>query len=322
MRFLSLFLLLNTLFANSHAISYEGGARFGDRVLGYFQARYLSYSTGIPFLYRPFPYSDYVTIHYQAKPYHPYANQYRNIFHICSAATLAEFFCKIRDPKTAPTLFIVDYFPIDLDEWDIDTSRSVAFDIPWDNSELKHYLQQSLSPRIAIPDFTEPDRLNVAVHVRTLSGDDTADTVFAIFPLKFPTSDYHKRQIQRVYEWNFEGPMRVFLFSDSSEPQKLIEDFRSAFVGKNITFGIQLLERADLNNVVQDFFAMQKFDVLIATQSNFSFMASKLASFDMVIYPIRAKGRYPQPSRIDRIQLITRPSSWFPYAINTTLKES
>ncbi len=33
---------------------------------------------------------------------------------------------------------------------------------------------------------------------------------------------------------------------------------------------------------------MQKFDVLITTQSNFSMMASRLADFDMIISPVHA----------------------------------
>ena len=319
-------ILLNTGFTSNwipanHAISYEGGSRFGDRVLGYFQARYLSFATGIDFLYRPFPYSQYVTIDYQAKPYDQCARQYRHVFHIRSAETLFEFFCKVRNPETPPTLFIVDYFPTELGEWDIDQSRSVAFDIPWEDSNFKNYLKQTLSPRIPIPDFRQPGCLNVATHVRTLSGDDTAETVLGVFPLKFPPLDYQKNQIKRVYEWNLRQPMHVFIFSDSKNPIQLVEDFRQTFNGYNISFNIQIVERPDLNNVIQDFFAMQKFDVLIATQSNFSLMAAHMGSFDMTIIPIRAQGRYPQPSRIDRVQLITKESSWFPYTINTILKD-
>jgi hypothetical protein len=107
-----------------HAITYEGGARFGDRVLGYFQARYLSHSTGIPFIYRPFPYSEYVNIAFEARPYFPFAVRYRFIFHIRSAQTLSEFFCKIRDPNTPLTLFILEYAPADLGEWDVDLTKS------------------------------------------------------------------------------------------------------------------------------------------------------------------------------------------------------
>lgn len=304
-----------------HGISYENGDRFGDRVLGYAQARYLSYVTGLQFFHRPFNYSEHLTIDYEALPYDKHSNKY-SISSINSAESLADFFCKIRDPQTPPTMFVVDYFPSELGEWEIDPERSVAFDIPWHDPEFKSFLNKSLSPRIPIPDFREPGRLNVATHVRTMSGYDSPWGSLARFPLKLPTSDYHKRQIKRVYQWNLQRPMHVFLFSDSGKPAELLEEFRNSFHEYDITFSIQILEKPDLNNVVQDFFGMQQFDVLIATQSNFSMMASRLGSFDMIIYPIHAEGRYPEPSTIDRIQLVTKPSSWFPYAINTILKDN
>lgn len=308
------------LIQSRHGISYENGGRFGDRVLGYAQARYLSYSTGLQFFHRPFAYSEHLTLEFEALPYDQYSNEYPDKFYINSAESLTEFFCKIRDPKVSPTLFIVDYFPSDISEWDTDHNRSVAFDIPWDDQEFKSYLIQTLTPRVAIPNFRQPDRLNVATHVRTLSGGDTPDGSFACFPLKHPNSEYHKRQIKRVYELNLNRPMHVFLFSDTDQPLELVQQFRDYFREYDITFNIQILERPDMNNVIQDFFAMQQFDVLIATRSNFSMMAARLAFLDMLIYPIHAEGRYPFPSSIDRIQIITKPSAWFPFSINVILK--
>src|SRR5690348_8719112 len=79
-----------------HAISYEGGDRFGDRLLIYAQARYLSYMTAVPFLYRPFIYSDRLSIEWEARPFDQYASQYTHVFHITSNQTLTEFFAKIR----------------------------------------------------------------------------------------------------------------------------------------------------------------------------------------------------------------------------------
>ena len=303
-----------------HAISHENGGRFGDRVLGYTNARYLSYSTGIPFLYTTFSYSEHLTIDYDALAADQHSYKYTNKFYINSAESLAEFFCKIRDPKEPPTIFVVDYFPSDLSEWDTDYNRSVAFDIPWNDEEFKSYLKQCLSSRLPIPDFREPGCLNVATHVRTLSGGDTPEGSLAYFPLKHPTSAYHKRQIKRVYEFNMNRPMHVFLFSDTNKPAELLQEFREYFRGYDITFNMQMLEHPDLSNVVQDFFAMQQFDVLIATRSNFSMMAACLGSFDMILYPAHAEGRWPEPSTIDRVQIISKASDWFPYSINQILK--
>lgn len=299
-----------------HAMSYEGGDRFGDRLLVYAQARYLAYVTGLPFLHRPFPYSQYITIDYQSLPLDP---NDRNIFYIRSAESFREFFQKIRDPAMAPTLFIVDYFPTEISEWDKDSSRSLLLHIPWEEKGFSAYLQRALSPRISIPDLTKKDRLNVAVHVRVLSGGDTVESAYIPLPLKFPSLEYHKRQIQIVYEYNLRKPLYVFIFTDSREPLTILEEFKRSF-SEDIAFGIQELENGDTDHVVQDFFAMQKFDVLIATQSNFSMMASRLHAFDMVFYPVHVAGIYPNV-RVDRVQIISRKSAWFPYDLNLIFKE-
>jgi hypothetical protein len=306
--------------ASRHAVSYEGSARFGDRMLGYTQARYVSYVSSVPFLYRPFPYSEHLNIEFQALPFDEHAHKYARTLHIHSERTLLEFFRQIRDPNTPPTLFIVDYFPAEISEWDKDQTRCLLINVPWYEEGFSTYLKNSSTPRVPIPNLRQEGCLNVAVHVRTLSGDDTAETSILVFPMKVTTTGYQKRQIKRVYEWNLGRPMYVFLFSDTKDPTGLLREFENHFQGHSITFGIQLHERADLNHVVQDFFAMHAFDVLIATQSNFSMMSWRLGSFDMVLFPARAAGAYPN-TYIDRVQVISRKSEWFPYALDLILKE-
>lgn len=308
--------------ASSHGISYEYCAgRFGDKILGYAQARYLSYITGLPFLSRPFPNSQYLTIEYQALPFEEQVKHYQRIYHIKSAETFTEFFRQIRDPQTPPTLFMVDYFPSDISEWDWpSTWWTSALVIPWKDENFANYLKKSLEPKMKIPDFTVEGRLNVADHIRFLSGQDGIDSLIS-FPLKHPNFDYHERQIRRVYELNGKKPMHVFLFSDTKTPLMFLEQIRKRFSQEDILFNIQVLENPDINYVIQDFFAMQKFDVLIATQSNFSMMASRLGDFDMVIFPVHAIGEYPH-SQIDRIQLMSKKSNWFPYELNVILREN
>ncbi len=192
--------------------------------------------------------------------------------------------------------------------------------ISWYEEGFHEYLKNSASPRIQIPDLTKKGVLNVADHVRALSGNDTPETSIQFLPLKVPNLDYHKNQIRRVYELNQHRPMHVFLFSDTKKPEALIEEFRNSFIGYDIEFGIQYLENPDTNYAVQDFFAMQKFDVLIATQSNFSMMASRIGTPGMVIFPIRVQGTYPN-AWVDRIQLISKKSEWFPYDLDITVKD-
>ena len=140
------------------------------------------------------------------------------------------------------------------------------------------------------------------------------------YQLKHPFTDYHKRQIEKVYKWNLNRPTYVFLFSDSKKPLELLDEFRDHFKGDKIEFVIQELMAPDLNNTVQDFFAMQKFDVLIATQSNYSMMAALIGSFDMIILPMHVDGDWPN-YRVRQIQMMSRKSCWFPYELNVVLQD-
>ena len=303
-----------------HAITYEGGSRFGDRMLVYAQARYLSYLTSVSFLYRPFIYSNKLNIEHKAKAYEREVGSFGTICRINSYETLEYFFRIIRDPLATPTLFILEYLPIDISEWDTDLERKILFNIPWHDLAFKNYLRASTQPHINIPDFHKEGMLNVAVHVRTLSGGDAPETSFQFLPLKHPTVDYHQNQIKKVYEWNLARPMQVFIFTDSNEPKKILQLFAEKFKDFNIEFNIQELEAADINYAVQDFFAMQKFNVLIATQSSFSMMAARLGNFDMVILPIHVTGKYPN-YKVDRVQVISFGAPWFPYKSDVIFKE-
>lgn len=318
-------LLLNTTahafeFRQRHAISYQGGDRFGDRMLVYAQARYLSYLTSVPFLVRPFIYSDQLTIDEEALPFDQFQNRYVKQVVIQSFASFNEFLKEIDSPITPPTLFILDYLPTDISEWDPNPWMKILFNVPWQEAGFHAYLKKVASCRNSIPNLRKEGVLNVADHVRTLSGTDTPETSIAQLPLKHPNLRYHKNQIRRIYELNKQRPMFVFIFSDTKNPHQLIAEFQQEFRNFNIEFGIQYLDQPDTNFAVQDFFAMQKFDVLIATQSNFSTMASRIGDFDLILTPICMRGVYPN-AQVDRVQLISKKSDWFPYDLNLILRE-
>lgn len=304
-----------------HAITYEGGDRFGDRMLAYAQARHLSYIASVPFLYRPFIYSNQISADCEASPFDTHCNRYSHTVNITSFDTLLQFFCTIDDPKVKPTLFILHYLPSDISEWDTDSSIKLLFHTPWYETGFHAYLQQVASPRIPIPVLRREGVLNVADHVRTLSGNDTAETSSTQLPLKHPNLAYHKTQIHRLHQLNQGRPMYVFLFSDTKQPEALVQEFRKSFYNTNIEFGIQILNNPDTNYAIHDFFAMQQFDALIATQSNFSMMASRIGNFDVIITPIHVLGRYPDV-HVDRVRLLSKRSNWFPYDLDIVIRDS
>lgn len=313
-----------------HAITYNVGAgRFGDKLLGFAHALYISHTTSLPLLFRDFnfhgqfdfPINQQLTFDNKFLHYDAVRSHYQNEYHVNSPQSLTEFLGQIRDTNTPSTIYIIDYLPSFISEWDQNNTFALLYEIPWRDASFHRLFQESVKPNIEIPDFTKKGKLNVAVHVRTHSGDDDPKVVYPGFPLKNTFGlDYYKRQIRKVYDWNQRLPMYVFIFSDTDNPRKVINEFKEEFKGLDIEFNIQELVRPDLNNTIQDFFAMQKFNVIIAIQSNFATMAYKLGDVDMLIMPLRVQGSYPN-FRFDRIQVINKKSSWFPFDLNLICKD-
>lgn len=310
------------LVAEKHAIACDDeGGRFGDKVLYYAQAKYLSHISSVAFLHRPFEYSDYLNIEKDEYSFEQRVKSYKNVVHINSYETLTRFFHLIRDPTTPPTLFILKYSPTDISEWDRrGYDFKLLFHVPWDDDVFMDQLKKSLTPKKQIPDLRMKDMLNVAIHYRTLSGPDTPEVSMQFLPLKHPKLEYHERQIRKVYEWNLARPMNVFIFTDAKNPKDVQSKLIKKFEGYNITFNIQEQDQVDVNYVIEDFFAMQKFDVLIATQSNYSMMASRLGTFDMIITPVHLCGQYPNYT-VDRVQVVSSGASWFPYKFDMIFKD-
>ena len=58
------FLFLAQIINARSAVTYTfSGGRFGDNLLSYSRAKYVASLYGIPLLYIPFPYSDYLMMH-------------------------------------------------------------------------------------------------------------------------------------------------------------------------------------------------------------------------------------------------------------------
>ena len=316
-----LFGLSNVEAYQKHAITHGiDGGRFGDQILSYAQTRYVSFITSVPFLYRSFPHgnSHLLDFSYDARSYDECRSQFNRTLYIKTGGEFLDFFRQIEDPNTPPTLYILNYFTSDISEWEYDVNRMVLlFNIPWRDGDFHEHLLKAIKPKISIPDLTKENVLNVAVHVRIVDYQHDGHD----FALKTPKIDYYKNQIRRVYGLNKGRLTHVFLFSNTEKPLALLQDFQRSFGGENIEFNIQMLSRPALyeDSTVRDFFAMQSFDVLIATMSNFSLMASRLGNVGMVITPVHSVGKFPN-DYIDRIQLVSKKSSWFPYELNIIIK--
>ncbi len=320
--YVMLLLTVATLKPNAVTYNFSGGL-FGDNLLAYSHARWVSYKYNLPLLYRPFKYSDQLELHLL----HPFfefekEEEWKNVI---SFKDMKGKHNNIPIRKNHDDIiYMIPYFP----DCKSDIRGRFHFDIDWHDPEFVAILRKeiaSLQPLSIIE--TPNDRLLVAVHVRTGAGHDkifqirsdesiaqetsansthlkqkekvknqakvkgnmrvVGKSKFADkrFPLKFPPNSFYIEQIKRMSELVDNQPMYVHIFTDSADPETIANLFREHVNNPNIEFGCRSKGNHHNANVLDDFFALTKFDYLIRGESNFSIMAEKIADYKIVIYP-------------------------------------
>lgn len=266
-------------------ITYElSGGRFGDNLLAYCHAKWLSYKYKIPIFYKPFEFSDQLVFHnveFQMK--------FNNInkIHLTN---------KLDINANDSCIYSVPYFSEVKDEHKINP-QWIYFKVDWNDPDFKKHIKNMIYPINLKMDYLKlpKDRTSVAVHIRTGGGYDQLSTnsndtfndyINFVFPLKFPPISFYIEQIKKISELLDNIPLYVYIFTDDANPQLLIEKISQEIQYKNIFFDFRKQGNAHNKNVLEDFFALTKFDCLIRGQSNFSLMASKISDYKIEISPI------------------------------------
>jgi len=268
----------SSMSAITYWIKKEGKwGRFGDHVLTYIKSKYLAYKYKLPFYYFPFEYCDDLMISELEKKLTDDVKKgfkkfvkvsgghkiKRNANHLY-ASTLGSRVGNYRDKKF-----------------------------------LKE-LRKTLAPIEPIEEPNIPEgRISVAVHVRKGGGYDRPLlsrrrwTSYADknFPFKFPPDKYYIDQIKKLYEILNKRPMHVHIFTDDRAPEKIVEKYKKALKITSITFSCREKGNYHNKNVLQDFFAMTRFDCLIRSKSHFSVCADIIGDFAIVISPTHFKWR-------------------------------
>jgi len=259
-----------------------GGGRFGDKLLGYAHAKWISYKYGIPLLYRPFPYSDQLLLHSIEERYKSsYSKQFRlNI--------IPGYKQKIDYSKRVSALYIIPYFPECL--WERQLQKLFYYlPVEWNHRGFREVLKKHIKPIHEYPHVELPvDRKSVAIHIRHGGGFDSDHTRQKV-PLKLPPESFYIEQLKEVHQLLGQQPLFVYIFTDYQKPVEIIERFESHFEGMDIVFDARREGNSHDSHVLADFFEMARFDCLIRPESNFSIMASKLAEYEIQIKPTRFK---------------------------------
>lgn len=270
--------------SQNKAVTYTfSGGRFGDNLLAYMHAKWVSVRYGIPLLYKPFPHSESLNMDMLEPRYQEMFSLHYVKKVILGRGSLVEE--RIR----APTLYIVPYFPES--SWE----RTHGLDgngkawpyllVDWDDEFFFKTLQKMISPRYEMSQIKVPsDRISVALHARRGGGFDD-ENVVENFPLKFPPEQFYITAIRYIYEKFGHKGLYVYIFTDDSQPSSLLDFYQKKFEDCDITWDCRKNKNSHSTNVVEDFFSLTKFDCIIHGESNFSVCASKIHRFKIDIQP-------------------------------------
>jgi hypothetical protein len=290
----SFLLIVQSLFLSllgSSAITHRPLARFGDNLLGYYKAKWLSYKYKIPFLYQPFTYSDQLVMHEKEE------SCTRDCLHRFKHSIELKDEYKLVPDRRSGTLYVVSYYSRLIDWMD---DQVEVFPKQLDK-HFWHEIKQLVRPRRKIKAPYRPEGLiSIAVHVRKGGGYDTpllSDQSAVVnsavgknyadvaYPTKFPPDSYYIEQIATVWKLFNKQPLYIYIFTDDRDPGRLADKYAKELNVPNITFDYRRQGNAHDANVIDDFFAMMEFDGLIRADSSYSKAAQLLADFQIVISP-------------------------------------
>jgi hypothetical protein len=252
------------------------GGRFGDNLLAYLHAKWVSYRYDIPLLYKSFPYSDQLVLD-DLEARFINKNKFRKVIELGG---------KLKEPRRknkSSVLYVLPYFPETLYERG-DGYAYIAVD--WKDPGFRTILKNLVRSKNPIPQRELPtDRVTVAAHLRrggTNSPDDP--NMGNRDPLKAPSDQFFIDQIRYISDF-FQKPLYVFLFTDDSNPEAFAKQYAQALSDLDIAFDYRKEGNHHNANVLEDFFAMAQFDCLIRGESNYSITCAKIADFQLEIYP-------------------------------------
>jgi len=277
-------------FEDSSYITYEfSGGRFGDSLLSYLHAKWLSYCYHIPLLYKPFTYSSQLMLHDREMHF----SQFNR-----SKIKLKEVFLEkeedlIQSLKKPSQLYICPYFPECI--WERAHTKGPHgkawsyIPINWKDAEFRKQLKELIAPKQNYPLTTPPQNtVNIAIHFREGGGYDPGE--FALhFMTKLPPFNFYVEGLLKVVELFKGKSLYCYLFTDAQNPLQVVESLKNALPAETpIIFDCRSVGNFHNRNVLEDFFSLFLFDVLIHPQSNFSLIPSLIHDYTIVYSPLSA----------------------------------
>ncbi len=255
---------------STSAITYNlNGGRFGDNLFSYCKTMWLADKYGISFLYKPFQYSKKLKLHKKGIKYTRRTPLKFKAVHYLTGSR----FCKLQAEENI--LYIKKWY------YDVQ--------VDWKDAMFIKKLRKLIRPSVPLDNNIRPPKncVTIAVHVRR-GGGYRVDTKRLIDsqPLRFASDQFYIDQIKRLATM-FEGKnLYVHIFTDDLNPQTIVENFKRRVNLDRISYGYRRSGNNPCSYVLEDFFAMMKFDCLIRPKSHYSRFVERLGNNKVIIAPI------------------------------------
>ncbi len=277
-------------FSNAGLVGPSIKGRLGDNLDAYYHNRWISFERNLDFYYREFNFSNKLamhTIHSHRFADHTKKNIIRinDTQQIPSSEDIDEntlFFSTIRYPKNNQ--------------------------VDNDNQEFITIIREEMKPLEPTNELELPkDKLAVAVHIRRGGGVDrplfqediirtgsywqssspTAVVTYedVKYPRRFLPDTYYIQQLRYVLEQYPDKEIFAYIFTDDPSPHLIAQKYERMINNPRLTLGHRTSENSPNLNVLDDLFAMSKFEVLIRPRSSFSFIAGRLGRPKLEIWP-------------------------------------
>lgn len=280
------------------AITYSfSGGRFGDNTIAYYHAKWASFVSGLPLLYKQFKRSDELMMHELEIAIESVdISKFRRIVTLKKGDSLE----KIK--RNSGILYIIPYFPECLQEHECGEPAYLYFKVDWENPLFKQQIITAMTPREPIQLLKLPENvLTVGIHIRYNSNgfdppllDEVKTSPHPIpgvysdvgAPLKHVPLRYYVRQLQRILQLYPVGPVYVYILTDDLDPARFVKLFKESISDLRVIYDYRKDYNAHTVNIVEDFHNMTLFDCFIRTESNIGIAASKIAHYKTLIYPV------------------------------------
>jgi hypothetical protein len=254
--------------------------RFGDCLLHYLRAKWFSYHYQLPLLYQDtenFPYFRELVLYDEEVHLGP----------IPLNATIVDIHYKCPEPKERfMYLYRIPYFPEI--HWDLEVQGRdwFSFKVDWKDSEFRKIARKMIAPnhklQLIVPNEST---VNIAIHVREGGGVDPS-WVSLFNPIKIPPLSYYHEALSKVLEFFKGQKICCYLFTDALEPEKIVGKIQEWLdPDEQIDFQYRKEGNRPDANVLEDFFSLFNFDVLIRSGSNFSHVPQLIHSYAVVCSP-------------------------------------